>query len=252
MLQVPAYRTFFQRYVNPAEKSLFLQTGGSSAVQFRAQPKALDLLSVRYLVVDQSMTRYDAGVRAHYPLAFDDSAAGVRVTRNPDAFPASLSSAALDDADAKSSPQWSIPITHTQDNRLLAAARDAGIPSTTSPTTHVGTAGLSRYQNTRVQVSVDTTKAAILVLADTFYRNWTVTIDGKAAHLGPVNDIVRGVVVPAGRSTVVFRYRTPARSAGVLVSYATIAFLGLFVLVRMVRRSRRPKTPAFLRDDTLR
>lgn len=238
VVQIPAYRRFFQRYVNPAEKSLFLQTGGSSNVPFRAQPKALDLLSVRYLVVDQSMTRYDAGVRAQYPLAFEDSAAGVRVYRNPDAFPRVYLSAALDDADPKLSPQWSMPVTHTQDSRLLAAAHAAGIPSNPSPTTPVGTADLSRYQNTRVQVSVDTTKAAILVLADSFYRNWTVTINGKAAHLGPVNAIVRGVVVPAGRSTVVFHYRSPARSAGVLVSYATIASLGLFVLVRMVRRSR--------------
>jgi len=78
--QIPAYRTFFHRYVNPAEGGRFLQIGdGDRPIPFRANASAIDLLSVRYLVVDQHLTQYNAQVRAKYPLVFTDRRAGIDV-----------------------------------------------------------------------------------------------------------------------------------------------------------------------------
>jgi uncharacterized membrane protein YfhO len=81
----------------------------------------------------------------------------------------------------------------------------------------------------------------VLVLTDSAHPNWTATIDGKPAHIGRVDDVVRGVVVPRGRSTVVFRYHSDARSVGEVVSYATLAALALFVVVAGARRRRSGK-----------
>src|SRR5262249_42882709 len=74
--QLPAYRRFFQQYIVPRH-GLFLEVGAQRSRAFNVQPTALDLLSVRYIVTDGSMPRFDAGVRARYPLAFTDRASGV-------------------------------------------------------------------------------------------------------------------------------------------------------------------------------
>jgi uncharacterized membrane protein YfhO len=76
------------------------------------------------------------------------------------------------------------------------------------------------------------------VLTNSYYRNWTATIDGKPAHIGRVDDVVRGIVVPRGRSTVLFRYHSAARSLGEVISFATAGALALFVLGAALRRRR--------------
>ncbi len=65
----------------------------------------------------------------------------------------------------------------------------------------------------------------MLVLADTYHPNWTVTVNGVPQHLGRVDDVARGVVVRAGRSVVVFRYHSAARSWGWVISVAAVLAL---------------------------
>ena len=235
-VQVPEYRAFFQRYIDPVEKALFLQIGGQSGVDFKAEPSALNLLSVRYLVVDQSLSRFDAAVRTLYPLAYDDPAAGVRVYRNDAAFHNAYLSPAL--TSARHDGLWSQIVTQTDDRALLAEAHAEGIPTNATTNGREGTARIGDQTNTRVTVLVNAVKPSVLVLTDSDYRNWTATIDGRPAHIGRVNDVVRGVVVPRGHATVVFRYHSRARSIGELVSYATVIVLLLLVLVSVVRRRR--------------
>src|SRR4029079_7471937 len=71
-MQIPEYRDFFRLYINPDEPTLCLQNGGQSGGEFKANPSALNLLGVHFLVVDQSLSTYDRGVAKRYPLAFDD------------------------------------------------------------------------------------------------------------------------------------------------------------------------------------
>jgi hypothetical protein len=235
-MQVPPYRTFFQRYVNPEEKSLFLQIGGRTRIPFKADASALDLLSVRYLVVDQTLARYDAEVRRKYSLAFEDAEAGVRVYRNDRSFPNAYLSPAL--TSVRRDGVWSQVVTQTDDRALLAAARAAGIPTEATSAGKPGQARVVDQTNTRVRVSVNALEPSVLVLTNSYYRNWTATIDGKPAHIGRVDDVVRGIVVPRGRSTVVFRYHSAARSLGEVISYATAGAIALFVLGAALRRRR--------------
>jgi hypothetical protein len=234
-VQIPSYRTFFQRYVNPEETGLFLQIGGRQ-IPFRADPNALNVLSVRYIVVDEALTRYDAAVREMYPLAFEDSEAEVRVYRNPRVFRNAYVSPALSGTEEPGF--WSRRVTQTDDRGLLAAAKAAHIPTTAALNAKLGKARVEQRTNTRVRISAHAEKPSVLVLTDSAYHNWSATIDGKSAHIGRVNDVVQGVVVPRGDSTVVFTYHSDARSAGVIVSYATLGGLALFVLVVIVRRRK--------------
>jgi hypothetical protein len=158
------------------------------------------------------------------------------VYRNAAAFPNAYLSPAL--TSTKRIGAWSELVAQTDDRALLAQARAAGIPPTVGANATQGTARIERRANTQVRIAVKAGKPSVLVLTDSYYRNWTATIDGKPAHIGRVNDVVRGIVVPRGRSTVVFRYHSPARSVGEVISYVTAGALALLALVAALRRRR--------------
>jgi len=251
-VQIPGYRDFYRTYIDPKGQGLFLQIGEPAGAAFAADPSALDALSVRYLVVDPRMTKYDAGVRDRYPLAFDDKAAGIRVYRNDRAFPAAYLSPALAPAAQRPPGTWSMAVTTTDDSRLLADADAAGIGERAANAS-VGTARVTRSANDGVRVETDASAPAVLVLTDSFYRNWSVTVNGRTQHLGRVNDVVRGVVVPAGHAVVEFHYHSTARTVGGIISIVTAIALvaGALVAGALVAALRRRSSRARKDEELL-
>jgi hypothetical protein len=249
--QIPQYRTFFDEYVNPAEGGRFLQIGnGNRPIPFRANASALDLLSVRYLVVDEHLSQYDAQVRTTYPLAFTDRRAGINIYENPDPFPRAFLSPALARDDPRATTtSWSRTTTRTDDQQLLADARRLGIPTYSRTVGTVGAADITGYHNDEVRIQVHTSRPSVLVLTDTYHANWDVTVRDERAHLARVDDIVRGVVVPAGASTVIFRYRSSTRTLARDVSLITLGALAV-VTGLGIRRDRRRRDRS-TRDGTL-
>ncbi len=229
--QLPAYRAFFHRYVEPS-KGLFLELGSSRSKTFTAQPSALDLLSVRFIVVDGSMPKFDAAVKARYRRVFDDRRAGVQVYANPHPFPrAYLSPSLAGIPRGTAAGSFSTARTVSSDAELLHAARAAGIATSGSaPVRSAGTARITRSRNAEVRVDVDASRPAVLVLTDTYADGWHVTVDGRPQHLAPVDEVMRGVVIPAGAHTVVFGYSSHARSIGELVSLVALGLLLASVL----------------------
>ena len=76
----------------------------------------------------------------------------------------------------------------------------------------------------------------LLVLADPWYPQWRVEVDGKPAELLRVDHAFRGVRVPAGHHEVVFTYQDRALWLGAAVALATcLALAGLWAV-----RRRRP------------
>jgi hypothetical protein len=237
--QIPEYRDFFTRYINPGERDLFLQVGRDLDVGFTADPSALDLLSVRYIVVSPTLENFNRDVAARYPLAFVDERTGTKVYENPTAFPRAFLSPALNDEPSPdpSAAGWSMDTTSTQDRRLLDEAAAAGIPEQAAVAA-AGTASITEDHHDRVSVEVDAGQPAILVLADTFQGDWKVTVDGEPAHLGRVDSTLRGVVVPEGGSTVVFTYESPSRQIGTLISLASLVALLAGASIWALRRRR--------------
>jgi hypothetical protein len=240
--QIPAYRDFFHRYIEPSQ-GLFLELGSSLTKHYRLQQPALDLLSVRYIVVDGSMPRFDAGVRKHYPLAFDDRAAHVKVYENPHPLPrAFLSPLLARTVRAPLHPFFAARLAHTADPTLLSDARAAGIPKAGTTASVPGTARITHDRNTEVRVRTEASKPSVLVLTDVYADGWHVTVNGKSQHLAQVDQVMRGVVVPAGASTVVFTYRSASRSIGALISIVSLALL-LGYAAMIGWRSRRARRP---------
>jgi hypothetical protein len=91
---------------------------------------------------------------------------------------------------------------------------------------------------TRVRVSVRTGGDGLLVLADPWYPQWRVEIDGRPAELLRVDHALRGVRVPAGDHQVIFTYRDRPLQLGLALSGLTV--LGLAGLWWWRRRPRSP------------
>jgi len=71
-------------------------------------------------------------------------------------------------------------------------------------------ATLVDYRPETVRVEVETLQAAVLILTDAYEPGWTARIDGgEALQIFRANGLVRAVMVPPGRSQVLFHYETP-------------------------------------------
>jgi hypothetical protein len=206
---------------------------------------ALDLLGVRFVVVTRSMGNF---------LEYFDAAGFERVLEEPRISifenPGTLPRARLADRLVLGP---GIPTDHgfsawtttmTEDPGLVRQAQRLGISTAqlgAVDPTHVGggVAKITRSRNADVTVEVAHDRAAILVLADTWHPSWRVTIDGVEAPLGRVDEILRGVAVPAGRHLVVFTYRPRTLTAGGIVSFLTLSVLASSVAGATIRERRR-------------
>jgi hypothetical protein len=101
-----------------------------------------------------------------------------------------------------------------------------------------GTAKIAEEENSRVTLDADLDRRGLVVLNDSLVDGWSVRVDGEEATALRVNDVMRGVVVGAGRHQIEWSYKVAGLRAGALVSLlALAALLGGAVLLRL--RARR-------------
>lgn len=90
---------------------------------------------------------------------------------------------------------------------------------------------IERDDPTRIEIWADLATEGLVVLSDSYYPGWEVTVDGEPRELLATNWLFRGVAVPAGAHRVVFSYRPwwllvsgGAALAGLTVLVALVAF----------------------------
>ncbi len=110
-----------------------------------------------------------------------------------------------------------------------------------SPLGGKGSASITRYRLNSVTVEVDADGPALLVLADNDFPGWNATVSGDATRILRTHWTFRAVPVPAGKSTVVFRYRPASFLAGVGLAGlgALVAASLLLAASAAARRARR-------------
>ena len=81
---------------------------------------------------------------------------------------------------------------------------DAALTGALAPGDH---AEIVAYAPERVEIRVQSTGPAYVVLADSYYPGWTATVDGVPAPVVPANVLLRAVAVPAGEHAVVFTFQ---------------------------------------------
>jgi hypothetical protein len=127
------------------------------------------------------------------------------------------------------------------DGRRVAITEQAlpGLrPASGRPSPLPGNASLVSYKAEQVAVRTATRRSGLLVLTDVHYPGWKATVDGRPASIERVDYLLRGVLVPAGKHRVEFRYQPATFRAGWIISLLGLVAV-LVAAVVGVRRRRR-------------
>ena len=79
-------------------------------------------------------------------------------------------------------------------------------------------------------------KPGWLVIAESWDPGWSAAVNGLSAPVRRVNYVQRGVEVPAGDSTVEFRYRPPYFGPAACLSILSWLFAGLWLWREALKR----------------
>jgi hypothetical protein len=102
-------------------------------------------------------------------------------------------------------------------------------------------AAITSEGNARVTLRADLARRGLVVLDESLMPGWSVRVDGRPARALRVDDVMRGVVVPAGRHRVEWSYAVPGLRLGAIVSALTLAALVATLAVPALRGRRRPR-----------
>lgn len=125
-------------------------------------------------------------------------------------------------------------------SRESLSAEQAAALKALAAETPVRAATITDYKSDRLRIETDSATAALLVLNDSNFPGWRAYLNGQPAPILSANYLFRGVLVPAGKSVVEFRYEPRSFQAGAGLSLA--AFIVLAGLVWRARRNRRARS----------
>jgi len=103
-----------------------------------------------------------------------------------------------------------------------------------------GEAEILSWSPLEVRVKTRSAGGSFLALSEVYYPPyWKARVDGKETRIYPTNQLLRGVVVPAGEHEVVFKCESVVYRAGWAVHW--IVFAGVFIVmgVSLFRRLKR-------------
>ena len=89
-----------------------------------------------------------------------------------------------------------------------------------------GSVELTLDKPEHVVLEADMETPGMVVLADYWYPAWKVYINGVESTMFHANHAIRGVEVPAGKSTIEFRYESEQLSLGVKLTLLTLLAMG--------------------------
>jgi hypothetical protein len=94
---------------------------------------------------------------------------------------------------------------------------------------------IALYTPTHMRLRTDAASPTMLVLSETWYPGWRATVNGVAEPVQRVNEIQRGVLVPAGEAVVELTFAPDSLRWGGL-----LAALGLVLTIACLIAGRRP------------
>ncbi|MCK5786387.1 MAG: hypothetical protein KAH54_07500 [Candidatus Sabulitectum sp.] len=110
-----------------------------------------------------------------------------------------------------------------------------------SPSTHDGVVGKTEILvdlPELVTVRTETSGPGFLVLADSWYPDWEVTVDGSPATLHRANGWMRGVQIPGGEHVVEFSYSNRNVVIGGILSGVALLLILLLTVLSLMKKKR--------------
>ncbi|EMR03196.1 putative membrane protein [Cesiribacter andamanensis AMV16] len=161
------------------------------------------------------------------------------VIRNPAALGAAW---LVDKVQAAQSPNEEITYLQQLDTRTAAVINTARFPLQAQSYTTEGSISLQQYDLNHIVYEAETAGNALAVFSEIYYPDgWVATINGEPAPILQANYVLRALELPAGRSTIEFRFEPGSYASGnVVMLICNIILIGLFLaaLVWTVRAYR--------------
>ncbi len=130
------------------------------------------------------------------------------------------------------------PLPPFDHRREVLLEEPPGIPLPPDGASEVSLARIARYQPDEIQVLVETSENAVLLLSEVWYPAWVARVDGERRRVLRANGCLRAVPVESGRHMVLLRYESEAFRRGLAISLGT-AGLTLVALLATIRNRRR-------------
>jgi len=101
----------------------------------------------------------------------------------------------------------------------------------------------SRSDSDHIRVQAHAFSRALLVLSETYYPGWRVSVNGSPARIHKTDGALRGIVVPKGKSEVLLRYMPSSVFAGGALSIGAFGtVLAAWIIIIRSRRVDRALT----------
>ncbi|WP_299190370.1 YfhO family protein [uncultured Aquimarina sp.] len=95
----------------------------------------------------------------------------------------------------------------------------------------ISTISISKTDPDHLAYNSYTEKPGFLVFSETYYKDgWNAYIDGKSETIYPVNYMLRGLKVPAGKHTIEFKFEPQVVKTGSTITLASSIIFGLLFL----------------------
>ena len=115
-----------------------------------------------------------------------------------------------------------------------------------SPDQALEEARIVSYAPREVTVEASLQKRGILVLNDTNFPGWLVSVDGAPGRIVDANYLFRGVFLEPGKHVVKFSYKPWSVALGGTISAASFSGFAVFGLIRAWKRRRRSAEAALI------
>ncbi len=192
------------------------------------QSRLYDMLNVTHLIVRDG-TPLPEG---KFTLVFDAPGA-LAVYHNEDALPRAwlVHDALLVDSSAAALAALQAPDFDPRSYAIVQST--AGMPDQMAPATGEEAVQVIGQEINTLTVAVEATSPGLLVLSELWYPGWRATRDGVAVPLLRTNAALRGVSIPAGKSTVELRFTPDSWRVGLLAAVAGwILLLIVFIFAK--------------------
>ena len=89
---------------------------------------------------------------------------------------------------------------------------------------------MTSFDNDTIRYESNSTGNNVAVFSEIYYKDWNATIDGKKAEIFKTNYVLRGLVIPAGKHKIEFKFEPPSYIIGRKVS-STASWLLFIILI---------------------
>lgn len=193
-------------------------------------PAMLDLTAARFLIVDHTLDHTAEIFHPPLPLLYEGD--DVRVYENPRRLPRArwVGNAAVEPDGGRTLARLA---DGSLDLRRTVLLERALAPTAVVDPSLEGSVEFRVDDPAYVVLDVRAPAAGYLVLADELVPGWSAHVDGVPREIARANHVFRAVAVPAGASTVEFRYRPASLYIG-----ATVTGMSVLVAMLLWRRAR--------------